>query len=126
MPRYGPGIDFNQRCHWINGSLLPPEGALAVKRSPLGSVVFTSRHHPACERPSGSCCTGNCSFFFIVRSKSKVVIPVKCEGLDQTSASRRKSESVRYKYIRAGLSDAKRRDGREVRSELTFWREANN
>ena len=32
-------IDFNQCCHWINGGLLPPEGALAMKLFPQGSVV---------------------------------------------------------------------------------------
>ena len=39
LGHYGLGIDFNRGCHWINGSLLPPEGALAMKLCPLGGVV---------------------------------------------------------------------------------------
>lgn len=39
LGHYGLGIDFNRDCHWINGSLLPPEGALAMKLCPLGGGV---------------------------------------------------------------------------------------
>lgn len=61
-------IDFNQGCHWINGSLLPPEGALAMKLSPLGSVVSPAFIIQPANTPQGA--SGKGMTVFIVFAES--------------------------------------------------------
>lgn len=68
LGHYGLGIDFNRGCHWINGSLLPPGGALAMKPCPLGGGVSPAFIIQPANTPQGASCIGIA--FFIACGKS--------------------------------------------------------